>query len=77
MWSVFKAATAAAGAAGDLVTRWTGLFEQLDGKDVTVRGTYDVAGLRATPTSWSGGTPAAGRAAGRLWAVPADAAGRI
>ena len=48
MWSVFKAARSLAddqrGPAADEVTA---LFEELAGKDVVVRGVYDVAGLRA------------------------------
>ncbi|MCU1603996.1 MAG: Chlorite dismutase [Modestobacter sp.] len=48
MWSVFKLARPLGddqrGAAADEVTA---LFEELAGKDVVVRGVYDVAGLRA------------------------------
>jgi chlorite dismutase len=47
MWSVFKVAAPLPalrdGLAGEVET----LFEQLAGKDVVVRGTYDVSGLRA------------------------------
>jgi chlorite dismutase len=47
MWSVFRVARPLpddrAGAAAEVEA----LFEQLTAKDVTVRGTYDVAGLRA------------------------------
>jgi peroxiredoxin len=47
MWSVFKVVRALpddrAGVAADVEA----LFDQLAAKDVTVRGTYDVAGLRA------------------------------
>src|SRR5258705_12375581 len=48
MWSVFRAATPLGPAlrdafAGEVV----GLFEQLGEKDVVVRGTYGVSGLRA------------------------------
>ena len=48
MWSVFKLARPLGddlrSSAADEVT---GLFEELAGKDVVVRGVYDVAGLRA------------------------------
>ncbi|RZU49578.1 chlorite dismutase [Krasilnikovia cinnamomea] len=47
MWSVFRAASPLPALRGDLAAEVDGLFEQLAGKDVTVRGTYDVAGLRA------------------------------
>jgi len=47
MWSVFKAATPLPALREDLAGEVTSLFEQLAGKDVVVRGTYDVAGLRA------------------------------
>jgi chlorite dismutase len=47
MWSVFKASSPLPGLREDLASEVDGLFEQLAGKDVVVRGTYDVAGLRA------------------------------
>jgi peroxiredoxin len=47
MWSVFKAATPLPALREDLAGEVTSLFEQLAGKDVVVRGTYDVSGLRA------------------------------
>ena len=48
MWSVFKAATPLSPVLRDAMTAEVdALFDQLAGKDVVVRGTYDVAGLRA------------------------------
>ncbi|MFI5931077.1 hydrogen peroxide-dependent heme synthase [Actinoplanes sp. NPDC051494] len=47
MWSVFKATTPLPALRDELAGEVDSLFEQLDGKDVTVRGTYDVSGLRA------------------------------
>jgi peroxiredoxin len=47
MWSVFKAATPLPALREDLAGEVDGLFEQLEGKDVTIRGTYDLSGLRA------------------------------
>jgi hydrogen peroxide-dependent heme synthase len=47
MWSVFKASTALPALRDDLAGEVDSLFEQLSGKDVTIRGTYDVSGLRA------------------------------
>jgi hydrogen peroxide-dependent heme synthase len=47
MWSVFRAAEPLLAQRGDMVSEVENLFEQLAGKDVTVRGTYDVSGLRA------------------------------
>jgi chlorite dismutase len=48
MWSVFQTATPLAGAPRDeLAAEVAALWEQLANKDVVVRGTYDVAGLRA------------------------------
>ena len=47
MWSVFKVASPLPALREDLVREVDALFEQLQGKDVVVRGTYDVAGLRA------------------------------
>jgi peroxiredoxin len=46
MWSVFKADRLPA-LREDLAGEVETLFEQLAGKDVTIRGTYDVSGLRA------------------------------
>ena len=47
MWSVFKVASPLPALREDIAGEVDALFEQLAGKDVTVRGTYDVAGLRA------------------------------
>jgi hydrogen peroxide-dependent heme synthase len=47
MWSVFRAAAPLPGLRDELVSEVETLFEQLAGKDVTIRGTYDVSGLRA------------------------------
>jgi peroxiredoxin len=47
MWSVFKASTALPALRDELAGEVDSLFEQLSGKDVTIRGTYDVSGLRA------------------------------
>lgn len=47
MWSVFRATTPLPALREELSGEVDALFEQLVGKDVTVRGTYDVAGLRA------------------------------
>ena len=47
MWSVFKAVTPLPALREDLAGEVSALFEQLAGKDVVVRGTYDVSGLRA------------------------------
>ncbi|MFD0520632.1 hydrogen peroxide-dependent heme synthase [Paractinoplanes durhamensis] len=47
MWSVFKATTPMPAMREDLAIEVDTLFEQLSGKDVTIRGTYDVSGLRA------------------------------
>jgi chlorite dismutase len=47
MWSVFRAETPLPPLRDELAGEVDGLFEQLAGKDVTIRGTYDVAGLRA------------------------------
>ncbi|MDR6325768.1 hydrogen peroxide-dependent heme synthase [Actinoplanes couchii] len=47
MWSVFKATTPLPALRDELATEVDGLFEQLEAKDVTIRGTYDVSGLRA------------------------------
>jgi hydrogen peroxide-dependent heme synthase len=62
MWSVFRAATPLPplreAVAGEVET----LFEQLAGKDVVIRGTYDVSGLRADADLlvwWHAATPEA------------------
>jgi peroxiredoxin len=47
MWSVFKASTALPSLRDGLAGEVDALFDQLSGKDVTIRGTYDVSGLRA------------------------------
>jgi hydrogen peroxide-dependent heme synthase len=47
MWSVFKARPLADDQRGPAADEVTALFEELAGKDVVVRGVYDVAGLRA------------------------------
>jgi hydrogen peroxide-dependent heme synthase len=47
MWSVFRAQSPLPALRDEVAGEVDALFEQLAGKDVTVRGTYDVAGLRA------------------------------
>jgi chlorite dismutase len=47
MWSVFRSTEALPARREELVSEVETLFEQLAGKDVTIRGTYDVSGLRA------------------------------
>jgi hydrogen peroxide-dependent heme synthase len=47
MWSVFRAAAPLPAHRDDLAAEAEALLEQLAGKDVVVRGTYDVSGLRA------------------------------
>ncbi|GAA5181409.1 chlorite dismutase family protein [Rugosimonospora acidiphila] len=47
MWSVFRVSQPLPLLRNDLITEVEGLFEQLAEKDVVIRGTYDVAGLRA------------------------------
>jgi len=47
MWSVFRAQTPLPSLRDELAGEVDGLFEQLSSKDVTIRGTYDVSGLRA------------------------------
>jgi hydrogen peroxide-dependent heme synthase len=48
MWSVFRAAESLEPAPrGEIAGEIAGLFEDLAAKDVVVRGTYDVSGLRA------------------------------
>jgi chlorite dismutase len=47
MWSVFRACGSLPALRDDVVSEVESLIEQLGTKDVTVRGTYDVSGLRA------------------------------
>jgi hydrogen peroxide-dependent heme synthase len=47
MWSVFKAVRPLPDDRAGVAAEVQALFDQLAAKDVTVRGTYDVAGLRA------------------------------
>ncbi|MBO3736039.1 hydrogen peroxide-dependent heme synthase [Actinoplanes flavus] len=47
MWSVFRVSAPLPALRDELAGEVGALFEQLAGKDVTVRGTYDVSGLRA------------------------------
>jgi len=47
MWSVFRCRTSLAEDRSAVAAEVSELFEQLAAKDVVVRGTYDVAGLRA------------------------------
>ncbi|OKJ06750.1 hydrogen peroxide-dependent heme synthase [Kitasatospora sp. CB01950] len=47
MWSVFKLKDGLPEDRSALVAEVDALFEQLSAKDVTIRGTYDVSGLRA------------------------------
>ena len=47
MWSVFRASAPLPAIRDDLTAEVRSLFDQLAAKDVVVRGTYDVAGLRA------------------------------
>jgi chlorite dismutase len=47
MWSVFRASAPLPSLRDGLAGEVDSLFEQLGGKDVTIRGTYDVSGLRA------------------------------
>ncbi len=47
MWSVFRASSPLPMLREDVAGEVTGLFERLADKDVTIRGTYDVSGLRA------------------------------
>jgi hydrogen peroxide-dependent heme synthase len=47
MWSVFRAAAPLPAARDDLTSEAEALLDQLRGKDVVVRGCYDVSGLRA------------------------------
>ncbi|GAB3145201.1 chlorite dismutase family protein [Micromonospora sonneratiae] len=47
MWSVFRAAQPLPALRDGLASEVESLFEQLASKDVVVRGTYDVSGLRA------------------------------
>ncbi|SCL32963.1 chlorite dismutase [Micromonospora pallida] len=47
MWSVFRAASPLPDLRDDVVAEAEALVEELAGKDVVIRGTYDVSGLRA------------------------------
>lgn len=47
MWSVFRVSSPLPAHRGEVAAEVDALFEQLDAKDVTIRGTYDVSGLRA------------------------------
>ena len=47
MWSVFRAETPLPAVRDALTAEAESLFEQLAAKDVVIRGTYDLAGLRA------------------------------
>lgn len=47
MWSVFRASSPLPSLRDNVVSEVEALFEELAGKDVVIRGTYDVAGLRA------------------------------
>ena len=47
MWSVFRAERPLPALRDDVAGEVDVLFEQLAGKDVTIRGTYEVSGLRA------------------------------
>src|SRR5690349_21839548 len=47
MWSVFRASSPLPALRDELAGEVDALFEQLAAKGVTIRGTYDLAGLRA------------------------------
>ncbi|MEU8298462.1 hydrogen peroxide-dependent heme synthase [Micromonospora sp. NPDC048909] len=47
MWSVFRASSPLPSLRDNVTDEVEGLFAELAGKDVVVRGTYDLAGLRA------------------------------
>jgi peroxiredoxin len=60
MWSVFRASAPLPSLRDGLAGEVDALFEQLAGKDVTIRGTYDVSGLRADADVmiwWHSGSP--------------------
>jgi peroxiredoxin len=60
MWSVFRARTPLPPLRDEMSDEVDGLVEQLAAKDVTVRGTYDVSGLRADADLmiwWHSGSP--------------------
>ncbi|GLY94845.1 hydrogen peroxide-dependent heme synthase [Actinoplanes sp. NBRC 103695] len=60
MWSVFRVSAPLPALRDGLATEVDTLFEQLAGKDVTVRGTYDLSGLRADADVmlwWHSGSP--------------------
>ncbi|WP_018830459.1 hydrogen peroxide-dependent heme synthase [Salinispora tropica] len=47
MWSVYRASSALPSLRENVTAEVTSFFDELAGEDVTIRGTYDVAGLRA------------------------------
>lgn len=47
MWSVYRASNALPSLRENVTAEVTSFFDELAGEDVTIRGTYDVAGLRA------------------------------
>lgn len=47
MWSVYRTSQALPSLRENVTAEATALFDELAGEDVTIRGTYDVAGLRA------------------------------
>lgn len=47
MWSVYRASTVLPSLRENVTAEVTSFFDELAGEDVTIRGTYDVAGLRA------------------------------
>ncbi|MEV0897261.1 hydrogen peroxide-dependent heme synthase [Actinoplanes sp. NPDC049802] len=60
MWSVFRVSAPLPTLRDEVAGEVDALFEQLAGKDVTIRGTYDVAGLRADADImvwWHSGSP--------------------
>jgi hydrogen peroxide-dependent heme synthase len=60
MWSVFRAQGPLPALRDELAGEVDALFDQLSGKDVTIRGTYDVSGLRADADLmiwWHSGSP--------------------
>jgi hydrogen peroxide-dependent heme synthase len=60
MWSVFRAERPLPALRDDLAGEVDALFDELSAKDVTIRGTYDVSGLRADADVliwWHSGSP--------------------
>ncbi|MEV4276180.1 hydrogen peroxide-dependent heme synthase [Actinoplanes xinjiangensis] len=60
MWSVYRVSSPLPALRDEMAGEVDGLFEQLAGKDVTIRGTYDVSGLRADADImvwWHSGSP--------------------